>query len=125
MCLGLDKKILIPLTSSLYVPGKIKDTVNVLMDVGTGYFVEKVGSGLFKTVVRAPSADSTRHCRPQSTKAAKASYNQKQLALRSSLATLQSQIEQKQNNFQSTTEMLRAKLSAAAAAGGSGDQATA
>lgn len=37
-----DKKILIPLTSSLYIPGRIKDTENVLVDVGTGYFVEKV-----------------------------------------------------------------------------------
>jgi hypothetical protein len=37
-----EKKILIPLTSSLYVPGRIKDTENVLVDVGTGYFVDKV-----------------------------------------------------------------------------------
>ncbi|GAA6062001.1 hypothetical protein JCM10212_004279 [Sporobolomyces blumeae] len=37
-----DKKVLIPLTSSLYVPGKIKDTENVIVDIGTGYFVEKV-----------------------------------------------------------------------------------
>lgn len=39
-----DKKVLIPLTSSLYVPGKIKDTENVIVDIGTGYFVEKVRS---------------------------------------------------------------------------------
>lgn len=39
---GADKKILIPLTSSLYVPGRLKDTDNVIVDVGTGYFVEKV-----------------------------------------------------------------------------------
>jgi prefoldin alpha subunit len=39
-----DKKVLIPLTSSLYVPGRIKDTENVLVDIGTGYFVEKVRS---------------------------------------------------------------------------------
>lgn len=38
-----DKRVLIPLTSSLYVPGRIKDTENVLVDIGTGYFVEKVG----------------------------------------------------------------------------------
>lgn len=41
-----DKKVLIPLTSSLYVPGRIKDTENVLVDIGTGYFVEKVRSSL-------------------------------------------------------------------------------
>lgn len=34
--------ILIPLTSSLYVPGKLTDTENVIVDVGTGYYVSKV-----------------------------------------------------------------------------------
>ena len=34
--------ILIPLTSSLYVPGKLTDLENVIVDVGTGYFVSKV-----------------------------------------------------------------------------------
>ncbi|PUU83493.1 Prefoldin [Tuber borchii] len=36
-----DKTILVPLTSSLYVPGTLSDTENVLVDVGTGYYVEK------------------------------------------------------------------------------------
>ena len=30
-----------PLTDSLYVPGRLVDTNNVLVDVGTGYFVGK------------------------------------------------------------------------------------
>lgn len=33
--------ILVPLTTSLYVPGKIKDMEKVLVDVGTGFYVEK------------------------------------------------------------------------------------
>eukprot|EP01006_Ploeotia_vitrea_P065556 TRINITY_DN9342_c0_g1_i1.p2 TRINITY_DN9342_c0_g1~~TRINITY_DN9342_c0_g1_i1.p2 ORF type:complete len:106 (-),score=13.08 TRINITY_DN9342_c0_g1_i1:296-613(-) len=33
--------MLIPLTSSLYVPGRIKQLDTVMVDVGTGYFVEK------------------------------------------------------------------------------------
>lgn len=37
------KTILIPLTQSLYVPGTMEDTDKVLVDVGTGYYVEKVG----------------------------------------------------------------------------------
>lgn len=37
-----DKQILVPLTTSLYVPGKLADTQNVIVDVGTGYFIEKV-----------------------------------------------------------------------------------
>lgn len=32
-----------PLTSSLYVPGSLADTENVILDVGTGFYVEKVG----------------------------------------------------------------------------------
>ncbi|KAK3065871.1 subunit of tubulin prefoldin [Teratosphaeriaceae sp. CCFEE 6253] len=36
-----DKPLLVPLTSSLYVPGKLADTEHVLVDVGTGFYVEK------------------------------------------------------------------------------------
>ncbi|KAJ3155206.1 subunit of tubulin prefoldin [Geranomyces variabilis] len=35
------KTLLVPLTSSLYVPGELSDAENVIMDVGTGYYVEK------------------------------------------------------------------------------------
>ncbi|OMP06059.1 Prefoldin subunit [Corchorus capsularis] len=35
------KKMLVPLTASLYVPGTLDDADNVLVDIGTGYFVEK------------------------------------------------------------------------------------
>lgn len=45
-----DKTTLIPLTSSLYVPGKLADCENVIVDVGTGYFVEKVS--IKATIVR-------------------------------------------------------------------------
>ena len=36
------KSILVPLTSSLYVRGTLKNAGNVLLDIGTGYYVEKV-----------------------------------------------------------------------------------
>ncbi|ODM21955.1 putative prefoldin subunit 5 [Aspergillus cristatus] len=40
---GTDGKdeILVPLTSSLYVKGKLADREKVLVDVGTGFYVEK------------------------------------------------------------------------------------
>ena len=41
MAIG-DKTILVPLTGSLYVPGKLQDVENVIIDVGTGYYVQKV-----------------------------------------------------------------------------------
>lgn len=34
--------MLVPLTGSLYVPGKLCDVENVMVDVGTGYYVQKV-----------------------------------------------------------------------------------
>ena len=34
------KKLLVPLTASLYVPGTLDDADKVLVDVGTGYFIE-------------------------------------------------------------------------------------
>lgn len=36
------KEVLVPMTTSLYVPGTMADTETVIVDVGTGYFVEKV-----------------------------------------------------------------------------------
>jgi prefoldin alpha subunit len=41
--IALEKPILVPLTSSLYVPGTLADSDNVIVDVGTGFYVEKVG----------------------------------------------------------------------------------
>lgn len=38
----LDREVLVPLTSSLYVPGKLGDTSHLIVDVGTGYYVKKV-----------------------------------------------------------------------------------
>ena len=35
-----NKQILVPLTSSLYVPGELMDN-NVLVEAGAGYFIEK------------------------------------------------------------------------------------
>jgi prefoldin alpha subunit len=36
-----DKTLLLPLTNSLYVTGTLEDSQKVIVDVGTGYFVEK------------------------------------------------------------------------------------
>ncbi|XP_028652069.2 prefoldin subunit 5 [Erpetoichthys calabaricus] len=35
------KELLVPLTSSMYVPGVLNDVEHVLVDIGTGYYVEK------------------------------------------------------------------------------------
>ena len=35
-----------PLTNSLYVPGKLSDPDHVIVDVGTGYYIRKVRSSI-------------------------------------------------------------------------------
>jgi len=35
------KSILVPLTGSMYVPGKLKDPKHVIIDIGTRYYVQK------------------------------------------------------------------------------------
>jgi prefoldin alpha subunit len=37
----LSKEVLVPLTASMFVPGKLSSKEEVLVDVGTGYFVEQ------------------------------------------------------------------------------------
>jgi hypothetical protein len=52
---------LVPLTNSLYVPGKLCDPDHVIVDVGTGYFVRKVRLLLlprFYTPLIAPTTDA-------------------------------------------------------------------
>ncbi|XP_029054125.1 prefoldin subunit 5 [Osmia bicornis bicornis] len=34
-------EVLVPLTGSMYVVGKLADTSNVLFDIGTGYYIQK------------------------------------------------------------------------------------
>lgn len=40
-----DKSILVPLTSSMYVPGHITNSNQYLLDIGTQYLVEKDADG--------------------------------------------------------------------------------
>ena len=41
---GEKPGVLVPLTTSLYVRGQLADPDRVIVDVGTGFYVEKVGS---------------------------------------------------------------------------------
>jgi len=69
-----DKEILVPLTPSLYVSGVLTDFDNVIVDVGTGYYVAK------------------------STKDAQTRYNMKIITLRKNLDELESMVERKEDN---------------------------
>lgn len=78
-----DTPSLIPLTPSLYVPGKLSDPSRVIVDVGTGYYVEK-------------SAD-----------AAKKMYTEKIDFVTKNLDQLQETIQKKQDNVRVVGDVMR------------------
>ncbi|CAH7670274.1 putative prefoldin subunit 5 [Phakopsora pachyrhizi] len=84
--LSQELTILVPLTWSLYVPGKMNDTSRVMLDVGTGYLIDQ----------------------PAST--AKKLLNQKALLLSVNLDQFQSTIETKQENLSLENELIQIKL---------------
>lgn len=84
-----DKSILIPLTNSLYVPGKLSDAEHVIVDVGTGYYVKKT------------RADATKH------------YQSKVDFVKTNLDTLQDTIQKKQDNLNMLLQIMQSKMQAA------------
>ncbi|KAK7047594.1 subunit of tubulin prefoldin [Paramarasmius palmivorus] len=81
-----DRTILVPLTNSLYVPGKLSDTEHVLVDIGTGYFVKKT--------------------RPE----ALTHYKTKVEFIRSNLETLEETIAKKRDNMNAIISVMQQKL---------------
>jgi prefoldin alpha subunit len=81
-----DKPLLVPLTSSLYVPGRLTSSTHVLIDVGTGFYVEK------------------------STEDATDFYNRKVKDLGDSLKDLEQVINSKANNVRMVEEVMRVKV---------------
>ncbi|KAJ1974938.1 subunit of tubulin prefoldin [Dimargaris cristalligena] len=82
-----DSVSLIPLTTSLYVPGKLSDIDRVIVDLGTGYYAEK------------------------STKDAIKFYNEKCTYLQGSLDKLQTTVTGKQDNLQVVVDVMNYKIS--------------
>ncbi|QIX01741.1 hypothetical protein AMS68_007258 [Peltaster fructicola] len=80
------RAILVPLTSSLYVPGRLADTEKVLVDVGTGFYVEK-------------TADD-----------AKKFYTSKAEELGKNVKDLENIVNGKANNLRIVEEVLRQKM---------------
>ncbi|THU87881.1 Prefoldin alpha subunit [Dendrothele bispora CBS 962.96] len=80
------KAILVPLTNSLYVPGKVCDSEHVLVDIGTGYYVKKT--------------------RPQALK----HYKGKVDYIQKNLETLEDTIQKKRDNMNAIMSVMQAKL---------------
>ncbi len=83
-----ETEMMVPLTSSLYVPGKVKDTTQVIVDVGTGYYIKH-------TVHKA-----------------QAFFDKRAGQMVTLEANLQQTIHQKQQQFDQVIEVLQQKLQA-------------
>ena len=49
------KEVLVPLTQSLFVPGRLRATAPVLVDVGTGFYVGKTPEGAAEILAKQVS----------------------------------------------------------------------
>ncbi|KAK4197829.1 Prefoldin [Triangularia verruculosa] len=96
-----DKKpILVPLTNSLYVKGRMADPDKVIVDVGTGFYVEK------------------------DTKSAAEFYDAKVKELAANIQGLEGIVQAKTQNLRLVEEVLRQKVLAAGPAAGQAAQAS-
>ena len=99
----IGKVILVPLTNSLYVPGRLSNPDTVIVDVGTGYYVKKVSprkSLMFVYLIMGiqERADAVKH------------YQSKVDFVRSNLETLQETIQKKQENLNFLIQVMQAKM---------------
>ncbi|KAL7892551.1 Prefoldin [Trichoderma sp. TUCIM 5745] len=88
-----SKAVLVPLTNSLYVSGELTSTETVLVDVGTGFMIEK------------------------NLKSAEKFYNSKVKELGDNLKELEGIVQSKQMNVRTIEEVLRQKIIAAQSEG--------
>ena len=89
--------ILVPLTPSLYVPGQLASTETVLVDIGTGFYVEKTPA------------------------AAQDFYRRKVEELARNLGDLEKIVQGKQQNLGLVEDVLRRKVMEENSKAGSGD----
>ncbi|KAL5089380.1 hypothetical protein Trisim1_005664 [Trichoderma cf. simile WF8] len=89
-----SKSVLVPLTNSLYVSGELTSTDTVLVDVGTGFMIEK------------------------KLKSAEKFYDAKVKEVGNSLKELEAIVQRKQMNVRTIEEVLRSKIMASQAAEG-------
>ncbi|KAI9775475.1 MAG: subunit of tubulin prefoldin [Geoglossum umbratile] len=113
---GAGKTTLVPLTTSLYVPGTMADTENVIVDVGTGFYVEKVR--VPAQMLRALLMET------QTARDAVQFYNGKIEELAANLKDLESIIQGKSNNLRVVEDVLRQKVLSSSDGGSSGGSAS-
>jgi prefoldin alpha subunit len=110
--LPTDKTILVPLTNSLYVPGKLSDPEHVIVDVGTGYYVQKVRKTSF-VFPQALLTSCMEQTRPQAVK----HYQNKVEYIRTNVDSLEETIQKKRENMNYLTGVLQQKIQVETQAG--------
>lgn len=93
-----SKSVLVPLTNSLYVKGELSDADTVLVDVGTGFLVEKVGHPAVPISIATPLTVA------QKLKAAEQFYESKVDELGNNLKDLETIVQRKQTNARTIEE---------------------
>jgi prefoldin alpha subunit len=102
----LGKTILVPLTNSLYVPGKLSDPDHVIVDVGTGYYVQIV-----RLHQAHPSLTQLIFIFPNQTRAqAVKHYSTKVDYIRTNLETLEDTIQKKRENMNYLVSILQSRI---------------
>ncbi|KAF6808672.1 byr1-binding protein bob1 [Colletotrichum musicola] len=81
-----DTSVLVPLTNSLYVRGELADPKHVIVDVGTGFYVEK------------------------DTQSAQRFYEAKVQQLQNNIQDLETIVQRKTSNVRSVEDVLRQKV---------------
>jgi prefoldin subunit 5 len=89
---------LVPLTNSLYVRGELSDPKRVIVDVGTGFYVEKVGLAL------VPSNDRSTHKVFQDNEQAEAFYDSKVKQIGDNIQDLELIVQRKTANVRSVED---------------------
>ncbi|KAL0781009.1 hypothetical protein CaCOL14_002344 [Colletotrichum acutatum] len=88
-----DKSVLVPLTNSLYVRGELSDPKHVIVDVGTGFYVEKACLSS-----------------PGDTESAERFYEAKVQNLMNNIQDLEVIVQRKTLNVRSVEDVLRQKV---------------
>lgn len=94
--------MLVPLTNSLYVSGELTNTDRVLVDIGTGFLVDKVEL--------ATTAQGTRADEDQDLKSAEKFYESKVTDLTNNLRDLETIVQRKQQNARTIEEGMLLKF---------------
>lgn len=109
----VDKKeILVPLTNSLYVKGKISRPDRVLVDIGTGFYIEKVSKTHVLQIVPSIQTLTT----DKDVKSATEFYEGKIKDLGGNITDLEGIVQNKSNTLRAVEEVLKTKILANSAA---------